>query len=89
MDGQLRELLWRKGRARHIVGDAVNAILAVIDAGVAHEHLEQRDAPAVRGKAVAEPTGGGVTDPIALRGRTVDPAARTCGVVFRGIGKNA
>ena len=63
-DGQLRQLPRRKRRAARVVAAPVDAVFAVVYAGVAQQHLQQRDAPSVGGKAVAAPgdRGGGVPD---------------------------
>ena len=62
---QLRELTRRKGRAADIVGDAVDAIFAVKNAGIAHENFQQRYKSAVRREAVAYAARGGVAYPLA------------------------
>ncbi len=55
--GELRELR-RLERGRGVgVGAAVDAVGAVVGAGVGHEHLEQGHAAAVRREAVAAPRG--------------------------------
>ena len=56
-DGQVSQLAGRERGTRRVVGAAVDAIGAVVAAGVAHEHLEQRYATPVRRKAVADAAG--------------------------------
>ena len=90
MDRQLRKFFGREGCTRHIIGATVNAILAVINAGIAHKHFQKRDAPTIRRETVAKPAGGRVADTEAapLGGGAIYPAARAGGVIFRGVGKD-
>ena len=88
LDGQPRQLLRGEGGAGHVVGAAVDAVLAVVDAAVGHQHLEQGDAPPVRRKAVtnAEPHRAAQHSRLPA---PVGAAGGTGRVVFGGIGENA
>ena len=88
LDGQPRQLLRGKGGAGHVVGAAVDAVLAVVHTAVGHQHLEQGDAPPVRRKAVtnAEPHRAAQHPRLPA---SVGPAGGTGRVVFGGIGENA
>ena len=51
---QSAHLIRREGSPRQIIGAAADTILAIIDALVGEKKLEQRDAPSIRRKAVAD-----------------------------------
>ena len=87
LDRQLRQLPGRKGGAPCIVGAAVDAVGAVVAAGIALQDLQQRDAPPVGRKAVAAAAGHGSAQP-ARPGGPVQPAGGAGGVVFCGVGQN-
>ena len=63
-DGQFRQFTGREGGAARIIAASVNAVLAVVHAGIAHQDLQQRDAPPIGRKAVtaAGDGRGGVAD---------------------------
>ena len=63
-DGQFRQFTGREGGAARIIAAPVDAVLAVVHAGVAHQDLQQRDAPPIGRKAVtaAGDGRGGVAD---------------------------
>ena len=62
---------------------AVDAVAAVVDAGVGHQHLQQRDAPPVGREAVAAAGdgGGGIADFAGLKA-AADAAGGAGGVIF-------
>ena len=51
-DGQFRQFTGRESGAARIIAAPVDAVLAVVHAGVAHQHLQQRDASPIGRKAV-------------------------------------
>ena len=63
-DGQFRQFTGRESGAARIIAAPVDAVLAVVHAGVAHQDLQQRDAPPIGRKAVtaAGDGRGGVAD---------------------------
>ena len=63
-DGQFRQFTGREGGAARIIAAPVDAVLAVVHAGIAQQHLQQRDAPPIGRKAVtaAGDGRGGVAD---------------------------
>ena len=63
-DGQFRQFTGCESGAARIIAAPVDAVLAVIHAGVAHQDLQQRDAPPIGRKAVtaAGDGRGGVAD---------------------------
>ena len=83
VDGQVCQFLRRKRRPPGIVAPAVDAIGAVIDTAVAHQHLQERDAPPISGEgmAAAGDGRGGVAD-IALPEPAADAAGGTGGVIL-------
>src|SRR5690606_35670832 len=89
VEGQLDHLLRREARPRHVAGAAVDAVLAVVQAEVGEQHLEQRDAAAVRRIAVADAGAVGGTQPALPLGAVFRrPAAGAGGVVLGGISAN-
>ena len=89
LDGQLRQLSGREGGAAGVVTAAVDAVFAVIHAAVGHEHLQQGDAAAVSGKAVAAAghRGGCIADLAGLKA-AADAAGSTGGIIFGGVREN-
>ena len=85
-DGQLSQLPGRECGAPHVVGAPVDTVLAVIDATVGHQHLQQRNAPPVGGKAVTAPGDGGgrVADFPRLKA-ALDAAGCAGGVILGGV----
>ena len=86
---QLHHLVRREPCACHIAGPPVDAVVAVIQAGIRHEHLHQRDAAPVRcvGMANAHPTRGAharATPRILPRRAT----ARARSIILRCIGQD-
>ena len=83
LDRQLGQLLRREGGAARVVRAAVDAVAAVVDAGVGHQHLQQRDAPPVGREAVAAAGdgGGGIADFAGLKA-AADAAGGAGGVIF-------
>ena len=55
------DFLRSKSSARGLVGDAVDAVFAVVDTVVAQKDLQQGDAAAVGGKTVADAGGKGIS----------------------------
>ena len=89
LDGQLRQLLRGEHRPACVVGAAVDAVLAVVDAAVGHQHLQQGHAPPVAGKGVAASGDGGGR--VADMPRLMPPlgsAGGTGGVIFGRVGQN-
>ena len=58
-DGQLRQLPRRKRRPPRVIAAPVDAVFAVEDTHIGHQHLQQCDAAPVCGEAVAAPGNGG------------------------------
>ena len=89
LDGQLCQLLRRKGGTLHIVAAPVDAVFAVVDAAVGHQHLQQRDAPPVGGESVAAPgqRTGGVAD-VPLPAAPAGPAGGTGCVILGRVGED-
>lgn len=54
VEGELDDFLWGEAGARGVAGAPVDAVVAVVDAGVGEENLEQGDAAAIGGVAVAD-----------------------------------
>ena len=85
-DGQLCQLPRRKRRAARVVAAPVDAVLAVVHAGIAQQHLQQRDAPSVGGKAVAASgDGGGRVADLSRLEFPPDAAGCTGGVILGGV----
>lgn len=63
-DGQFRQFTGCEGGAARIIAAPIDAVLAVVHAGIAQQHLQQRDAPPIGRKAVtaAGDGRGGVAD---------------------------
>ena len=85
--GELTELPGGEGGPGHVVGAAVDAVGAVVGAGVGHEHLEQGDAPAVGGEGVAAPRRHGGAQ-ASRPGPAVQAAGGTGGVVLGRVGED-
>ena len=83
LHGEVGQLPGGEGGPFGVVGAAVDAIGAVIAAGVALQYLQQGDAPPVGGKAVAAAAGHGGPQP-AGAGRAVQPAGGAGRVIFGG-----
>ncbi len=89
LDGQLRQLLRGEHRPAGIVGTAVDAVFAVVDTAVGHQHLQQGHAPPVAGKGVAASGDGGGR--VADMPRLMAPlgsAGGTGSIVFCRVGQN-
>ena len=88
-DGQLRQLPGGEGRPAGIVGPAVDAVFAVVDATVGHQHLQQGDAAPVGREAVAAACqgGAGVADH-ARPGAPANAAGGAGRVIFGRIGQD-
>ncbi len=85
-DGELAQLTGGEGGAAHVVGPAVDAVLAVVDAAVGEQHLQQGDAPPVSGEGVAAARGhGGAHGP--RTARPIQPAGGAGGVIFCRVGE--
>jgi hypothetical protein len=75
--------------ARNVARSAVDAVLAVVQAEIGEQQLEQRDASAVRRVAVADAHAAGRAKPRRSRRRPGRGAAgRTRRVVLGGVGEN-
>ena len=85
--GEGAELLRCKGGAAGVGGSPVHAVTAVKSAVIAHEHLQQGNASAVRCKAVADAAGHGAAQLSLLPG-TVHAAGGTGHVVLGGVGED-
>jgi len=85
-DGQLRHLRRGQQHPLDIVRAAVDAVGAVIDAAVGHQDLEEGNAAAVAGPAMADTAGGGIADAVPVAAETA--AGGTGDVVFRAFGKD-
>ena len=59
-DGEIGQFAWLERGARAFVADAVDAIGAVIDAGIAEEHLEKCDTAPICREAMADARSRGV-----------------------------
>ncbi|MDZ7914222.1 MAG: hypothetical protein U5O16_20660 [Rhodococcus sp. (in: high G+C Gram-positive bacteria)] len=86
---ELHHLIDREARARHVAGDAVDAVQAVVLAAVGQQNLEQRDAAPVRRIAVADARALGGAD-AAPAHRVALRSAAGCagGVVLGGVGQD-
>ena len=87
LDGQVGQLPGGEGGPAGVVGHPVDAIGAVIGTGVALQHLQESDAPAVGGKAVAAAAGHGGPQS-AGPGRAVQTGGGAGRVVFGGVGQD-
>ena len=85
--GQLTQLLRSESRSGYIIGLPVDAVLAVVDAKISLEYLQQRDAPPICREGVTAPRHSGASDGPSPA-RTVQPAGSTCRIVFGRIGQN-
>jgi len=85
LDHELRQLMGLERRAADIIGFPVDAIAAIISAGIAEEHLQESNAAAIGGKAVANAERGGIADR-AWGAGAIYAAGRASYVVFCGIG---
>ncbi len=87
--GQLDHLVDREARPRHVRGAPVDAVLAVVDAEIGEQDLEQRDAAAVRRIAVADAhAGGGAQAVLAFRAALGRTAAGAGCVVLGRVGQD-
>ena len=88
-DGQLRQLPGGEGRPAGIVGPAVDAVFAVVDTAIGHQHLQQGDAAPVGREAVAAACqgGAGVADH-ARPGAPANAAGGAGRVIFGRIGQD-
>ena len=85
-DGELGQLPGGEGRPGQVVGPAVDAIGAVVDAAVGVQHLQQGDTPAVGGEGVAAPGGHGA--PHAFAAPPVHSAGGAGGVILGRVRQN-
>eukprot|EP01037_Dinobryon_pediforme_P021178 gene21178-21981_t len=76
---QAHDLLDRKTRARHMARRAVDAIEAIVDAGVRQKDLQQRDAAPSGRVAMADAHAARRTDALAVGGIAFGAAARGAG----------
>ena len=53
-NGQICQLPWGKCSALNILRNPVHTVLAVIDTYICHQHLQKRNAAAIRCKAMAD-----------------------------------
>ena len=75
--------------AGHIAGAPVDAVLAIVDAEVCEQNLEQGHASAIRREAVADAHAGGGSQAFLALGRAIGCRAAGAGdIVFRRIGKD-
>jgi hypothetical protein len=89
IDRQLDHFIDRKTRARHVGTAPVDAVLAVVDAEIGQQDLEQRDAAPVRRVAVADAHAAGGADAVlAVRRALGRTAAGAGGVVFRCVSED-
>ncbi|CAE1299873.1 unnamed protein product [Acanthosepion pharaonis] len=87
---QVHHLLRREARTADIGGLAIDAIMAVEDAAIGQQDLQQRDAAAIGRIGVADPHPLGRSDPLAVAAVAFGRARRGAGcVIFRGIGQIA
>jgi hypothetical protein len=87
VERQLHHFVDREARAGNVRAGAVDAIQAVVVAGVGQQNLQQRDAAAIRRIGMADAhAGGGRAKPLAVAGIPLLGAAGGAGsVVFGGI----
>ncbi len=86
---ELHDFLRREARALHIAGAAIDAVVAVVEAGVGEQDLEQRHTTPIRRVAVANAHATGGADAFAISG--IFPCrsrAGARGVILRGIGQD-
>ena len=82
-------LVRREARALHIAGSAVDAVVAVVKARVRQEHLQQRNATAIRSVGMADAGPAGGANPLsAARILPRRTAAGAGGVVLGGVGED-
>ena len=84
--GQLRQLPWGEGRPGQVVGPAVDAVGAVVDAAVGVQYLQKGDTPAVGREGVAAPGGHGASH--ALAPPPVHPAGGAGGIILGRVRQN-
>jgi len=90
IQGQRHHFLGGEACTRHIAGATVDAVLAVVEAEIGQENLQQRHATTVRRIAVADAHAVGRTQPaLALGAALGRTAAGAGGVVLGGVGENA
>ena len=87
-DGQLRQFARGERGARNVVFPAVDAIAAIVGAGVAHQHLEKRYAAPIRGEAVANAACHCAAQAARLP-LAIQPAGSAGNIVFRRVRQNA
>ena len=86
VEGEFDDFVGGEGGAADVAGAAVDAVVAVVDAGVGEEEFEERDASAIGGVAVADADAAGGADAFAIEGVSADGAgAGAGGVVFCGV----
>ena len=90
LDGELCQLLRGEHGPASVVGPAVDAVLAVVDAVVGQQDLQQRDAAAIGGEAVTAACDGGAgAADIPLPEAPASAAGSAGGVIFCGIRQDA
>ena len=91
VEGELDDFLGSEPGTRGVAGAPVDAVVAIVDAGVSQENLEEGDAPAIGGIAVANPCAAGRAESFGVFSRRValvGAAAGTRGIVFGGVGED-
>ena len=83
-DGQFGQFPRGKAGPGAVVGPAVDAVAAVVAADVGEQHLEQRDAPAVRGKRMADARGPAAAQAAGAAG-ALHPARRAGHIVLGAV----
>ncbi len=89
IQGQRDHFVHAEARPRHVAGDAVHAVGAVVDAEVGQQDLQQRHTAAVRRVAVADAHAFGAADAAAgARVALARAAGGAGGVVLGGVGED-
>ncbi|MDR6956625.1 hypothetical protein J2W43_000588 [Pseudomonas brassicacearum] len=90
IQGQPHHLLRREAGPWHIAGATVDTVLAVVQAEVGQQHLQQRDTAPIRRVAVTDPHAIGGAQPFAAsRAALGSTTAGARGIVFGSVGENA
>ena len=90
VERELDDLIDGEARPRHVAGGAVDAIEAIVIAGIGEQHLQQRDAASVRRVGMADAHAGrGRAEALAVAGIPLLGAAGGAGgVVLGGVGQD-
>ena len=86
-DGELRQFPRLKGGTGNIVGFAIDAVAAIIAAGIGIEHFQKRNAPSVRRKGMADARVFAAAQAARLPG-PVHTAGRAGHIVLGAVGQN-